>query len=304
MKRFLSSWLASFTKSPKRSRPLTQQRQVRLGVECLERRELMSASPLISLSQDLGATTASENFALKVTFPYGAPAAGFLYIVEGTAAETAAGSGLQLWSAGVAKNTASVSVPPMAGGVVWRGASVRATTSKQLSNATRSLETCSPARLLEASSTLTPSSTSSTAWPRRSRSRRLGDQRQPPTRRRLFTWAAQSRTPPSYNLELKDLTTGQAVVGPNGPGAPTEMMLTGTSATLSGSIALTAGHSLTWLAGAGHRRRWRHQQLEPAAGLQASPGLPHLFFSNWSGFRPVLGGITKQTVVVPAQFRR
>ncbi|HKI21046.1 MAG TPA: fibronectin type III domain-containing protein [Isosphaeraceae bacterium] len=50
MKSFVSQLLASFTKSSKSSRPLMQKRQVRLGVECLEGRQLMSATPLTTIA--------------------------------------------------------------------------------------------------------------------------------------------------------------------------------------------------------------------------------------------------------------
>jgi hypothetical protein len=45
MKRFFSSLLPSFTKSTKSDRSRLQNRRVRLGFECLEERELMSATP-------------------------------------------------------------------------------------------------------------------------------------------------------------------------------------------------------------------------------------------------------------------
>ena len=45
MKRFFSSLLPSFTKSSKSDRPPLRKRRVRLGLECLEVRELMSATP-------------------------------------------------------------------------------------------------------------------------------------------------------------------------------------------------------------------------------------------------------------------
>jgi len=47
MKRLMSRLLASFKKSPKRGVALTGRRPVRLQLECLEGRELMSAAPLV-----------------------------------------------------------------------------------------------------------------------------------------------------------------------------------------------------------------------------------------------------------------
>ena len=63
MKRLLSSLLASFTKSSKSSKPLPQKRRARLGVECLEKREVMSGSPITHLT----ALLIASNYDYEVT---------------------------------------------------------------------------------------------------------------------------------------------------------------------------------------------------------------------------------------------
>jgi hypothetical protein len=81
MKRFLSSLLASFTKSSNRGGSLARQRRTRLGLECLEGRELMSvtSTAMGGLWQGLAADARQENMTVEnptfipqnyATYPY------------------------------------------------------------------------------------------------------------------------------------------------------------------------------------------------------------------------------------------
>jgi hypothetical protein len=91
MKRFLSSILASFTKSSKSRRPASAERKASLSVENLEGRDLMSAAPLAVPSAPLNAAVktaapvapaAPANFKFNLSNTWGTTTVNFTWSLE------------------------------------------------------------------------------------------------------------------------------------------------------------------------------------------------------------------------------
>ena len=89
MNRYLSSLLAWFKKSPKGGQSQSRKRQARLGLECLEGRELMSASPLAATVKAPAAPTftAPAVSARQISLRWNAVAAGLFLILIGWAGQ-------------------------------------------------------------------------------------------------------------------------------------------------------------------------------------------------------------------------